>query len=65
MPYGERIDIGINGGRVTLPGPMKTEKDKADISAAVRSIAGVRAIDNQLQVAPNLGGTTGGSANSR
>jgi hyperosmotically inducible periplasmic protein len=65
LPYAEGIDIGIDGGRVTLRGPVKTEKDKADISAAVRSVAGVREIDNQLQVAPNLGGTTGSSANSR
>lgn len=61
IPYAEGIYIGANGGRVTLRGPVKTEKDKADISATVQSVAGVREIDNQLQVAPNLSGTTGGS----
>jgi osmotically-inducible protein OsmY len=65
MPYAEGIGINIDEGRVTLRGPVKTEKDKADISAAVRSVAGVREVDNQLQVAPNLSGTTSGSANSR
>jgi osmotically-inducible protein OsmY len=65
MPYAEGIGISIDEGRVTLRGPVKTEKDKADISAAVRSVAGVREVDNQLQVAPNLSGTTSGNANSR
>jgi osmotically-inducible protein OsmY len=60
-PYAEGIYIGTNSDRVTLRGPVKTEKDKADISAAAQKVAGTREIDNQLQVAPNLGGTTGGN----
>jgi osmotically-inducible protein OsmY len=64
-PYAEEIYISMDGGRITLRGPVKTEKDKADISAAAQKIAGTREIDNQLQVAPNLGGTTGGSVAPR
>jgi osmotically-inducible protein OsmY len=59
-PYAEGIYIGASEDQVTLRGPVKTEKDKADISAAAQSGAGAREINNQLQVAPNLGGTTGG-----
>jgi osmotically-inducible protein OsmY len=47
---------------VTLRGPVKTEKDKADVGDQVRRIAGVTEVHNQLQVAPNLSGTTSGSA---
>jgi osmotically-inducible protein OsmY len=59
-PYAEGIYIGAEEGQIMLRGPVKTEKDKADISAAAQSVAGAREINNQLQVAPNLGGTTGG-----
>jgi hyperosmotically inducible periplasmic protein len=62
-PYAEGIYIGANEGQVTLRGPVKTEKDKADISVVAQNVAGAREINNQLQVAPNLGGTTGGSVN--
>jgi len=63
-PYAGGINIEVQGGHVTLRGPVKTEKDKADISAKAQKVAGVTELDNQMQVAPNLGGTTGGSVES-
>lgn len=63
-PYAGGIDIEVNMGAVTLRGPVKTEKDKADIGAKAQRVGGVREVNNQLQVAPNLGGTTGGNASS-
>lgn len=61
-PYANRIYIGVDGGEVTLRGPVKTEKDKADIAAHTRRVAGVTEIHNQLQVAPNFSGYTSGSS---
>jgi len=60
-PYAEDISIEVNEGTVTLRGPVKTEKDKADIGKHAQQVAGVKEVKNQLQIAPNLGGTTAGS----
>ncbi|MEW6301541.1 MAG: BON domain-containing protein [Thermodesulfobacteriota bacterium] len=55
------VTVAVENGVVTLRGPVKTEKEKADLAAKAQQVAGVREVNNQLQTAPNLGGTTGGS----
>jgi hyperosmotically inducible protein len=63
-PYADSIHIDVSAGEVTLRGPVKTEKDKADIAGKAQQTAGVTVVHNQLQIAPNLGGTVSGSAAS-
>ena len=38
---------------VTLRGPVKSDKEKADIAAIAQSTEGVKRVDNQLEVAAN------------
>lgn len=48
---GKNIKIITSDGVVTLRGPVKGEKEKADIAAKAQQIAGVKKVDNQLEVA--------------
>src|SRR4029077_16877463 len=43
--------IITNDGTVTLRGPVKSEKEKADIEAKAKQVAGVKSVDNQLEIA--------------
>jgi hypothetical protein len=52
----ERVRLNTENGEVTLQGAVATEKEKADIAAKVEQIAGVKKVDNQLQMAPSTGG---------
>jgi len=47
----KNVKIITNNGTVTLRGPVKSEKEKADIEAKAKQVAGVRNVDNQLEVA--------------
>jgi hyperosmotically inducible protein len=47
----KNVKIITNDGAVTLRGPVKSEKEKADIEAKAKQIAGVKSVDNQLEVA--------------
>ncbi len=47
----KNVKIITNDGTVTLRGPVKSEKEKADIEAKAKQVAGVRNVDNQLEVA--------------
>jgi osmotically-inducible protein OsmY len=38
-------------GVVTLRGPVETAKEKADIEAKAKQVAGVNRVDNQLEIA--------------
>jgi hyperosmotically inducible periplasmic protein len=40
-------------GVVTLRGPVKTEKEKTNIGALARKTAGVKRVDNQLEIEKN------------
>lgn len=57
----EKVHLTTENGEVTLQGTVATEKEKADIAAKVQQISGVKKVDNQLQMAPGVGGTSGGS----
>ena len=44
------VKIITAGGHVTLRGPVKTEEEKADITAKAAAIAGDGNVDDKLQV---------------
>lgn len=46
----KNVKIITNDGTVTLRGPVNSEKEKADIEAKAKQVAGVRQVDNQLEV---------------
>jgi hyperosmotically inducible protein len=47
----KNVKIISNDGVVTLRGPVNSQKEKADIEAKAKQVAGVRNVDNQLEVA--------------
>ena len=47
----KNIKIITNDGTVTLRGPVKSEKEKADIANKAKQIAGVKKVDNLLEIA--------------
>jgi osmotically-inducible protein OsmY len=60
----ERVHLITENGEVTLQGAVATEKEKADIAEKVQQIAGVKKVDNQLQMGPSKGGTRSESMGS-
>jgi hyperosmotically inducible periplasmic protein len=48
---GKNVKIITVDGMVTLRGPVKSEKEKAEIEAKAKQVAGVKRVDNQLEVA--------------
>jgi osmotically-inducible protein OsmY len=47
----KNVKIITNDGTVTLRGPVKSEREKADIEAKAKQVAGVKRVDNQLEIA--------------
>jgi len=47
----KNVKIITNEGAVTLRGPVKSEKEKVEIEAKAKQIAGVKKVDNQLEIA--------------
>ena len=47
----KNVKIITNDGMVTLRGPVKSEKEKTDIEAKAKQVAGVKRVDNQIEVA--------------
>lgn len=48
---GKNVKIVTIEGKVTLRGPVKNEKEKTNIAAKALQIAGVKNVDNQLEIA--------------
>jgi hyperosmotically inducible protein len=48
---GKNVKIVTVDGTVTLRGPVKTEQEKTNIGAKAQQVAGVKRVDNQLEVA--------------
>ena len=48
---GKNVKIITNDGTVTLRGPVKNDKEKTNIAAKAQQIAGVKRVDNQLEIA--------------
>ena len=46
----KNVKIITVDGTVTLRGPVKSEKEKADIVARAQQVAGVKRVDNQLEI---------------
>ncbi len=47
---GKNVKIITVDGMVTLSGPVKTEQEKTNIGAKAQQIAGVKRVDNQLEI---------------
>jgi len=47
---GKNAKIITVDGTVTLRGPVKSEKEKTNIGAKAQQIAGVKKVDNQLEI---------------
>lgn len=47
---GKNAKIITVDGTVTLRGPVKSEKEKTNIGAKAQQIAGVKSVDNQLEI---------------
>jgi len=47
---GKNVKIITNDGTVTLRGPVKSDKEKSTIAAKAQQIAGVKNVDNQLEI---------------
>ena len=48
---GKNVKIITSDGTVTLRGPVKSDKEKAEIEAKAKQVAGVKKVDNQLEIA--------------
>ena len=48
---GKNVKIITVDGMVTLRGPVKSEKEKEAIVAKAQQVAGVKKVDNQLEIA--------------
>ena len=48
---GKNVKIITNDGTVTLRGPVKSDKEKVEIEAKAKQVAGVKKVDNQLEIA--------------
>jgi len=50
--YAHNIKIIAQDGKVTLKGPVRTEKEKADIEAKAAAVAGAGNVTSEIEVAP-------------
>jgi hyperosmotically inducible periplasmic protein len=47
---GKNVKIITSDGVVTLRGPVKSDKEKSTIGAKAQQVAGVKNVDNQLEI---------------
>ena len=47
----KNVKIITSDGTVTLRGPVKSDKEKVEIEAKAKQVAGVKKVDNQLEIA--------------
>ena len=48
------VKILVEGGAVTLRGPVKSEEEKAKIETLAKQVPGITTTDNQLDVKTNV-----------
>ncbi len=48
------VKIIVDGGAVTLRGPVKSEEEKAKVESLVKEVTGITTTDNQLDVKTNV-----------
>ena len=49
----KNVKVITSDGKVTLRGPVKSDKEKADVAAKAKQVAGVKNVDNQIEIATN------------
>lgn len=49
----KNVKIITVDGMVTLRGPVTSDRERADVVAIARTVAGVKHVDNQLEIAAN------------
>jgi hyperosmotically inducible periplasmic protein len=49
----QNVKIITNDGKVTLRGPVKSEQEKKEIESKAKQVAGVKNVENQLEIATN------------
>jgi hyperosmotically inducible periplasmic protein len=47
----KNVKIITSDGTVTLRGPVKSDKERAEIEAKAKQVAGVKRVENQLEIA--------------
>jgi osmotically-inducible protein OsmY len=47
----QNVKVITDNGTVTLRGPVKSEKEKTEIENKAKQVAGVKKVDNQLEIA--------------
>jgi len=47
----KNVKIITNDGTVTLRGPVNSEQEKAEVEGKAKRVAGVKRVDNQLEIA--------------
>ncbi len=50
--YAHNIKIITQDGKVTLKGPVRTEKEKADVEAKAAAVAGATNVTSEIAIAP-------------
>jgi len=49
----QNVKIITNDGKVTLRGPVKSEEEKKAVESKAKQVAGVKNVENQLEIARN------------
>jgi hyperosmotically inducible periplasmic protein len=49
----QNVKIITSDGKVTLRGPVKSEQEKKEIESKAKQVAGVKNVENQLEIATN------------
>ena len=49
----KNVKVITTDGKVILRGPVKSDQEKSAIAAKVQQVAGVKNVDNQLEIATN------------
>jgi osmotically-inducible protein OsmY len=50
---GKNVKVITVDGKVTLRGPVKSDQEKSAVAAKAQQVAGVKNVDNQLEIATN------------
>lgn len=51
--YAHNVKILVSAGVVTLRGPVKNDAEKTKLTALAQSVAGIRSVDNQVDIKTN------------
>ncbi len=56
----QNVKVVTRDGVVTLRGPVESQQERTAVASKARQVAGVKRVDDQLEVAGGGGGGTGG-----